>query len=339
VKRLLAFAFLASCAGAAARVPPLGVSLAEPPAAAAPPPAADGGAPAMEIERVDRCELPRYIRNDAAGPAVVEDVPYGEDKRQKYDIAFPENGKPKALVVIIHGGGWTSGGKGLFRPTIRMLAARGYAAASVGYRLASTKSSAFPADLVDVRCAIRAVAERAGGGKTIVMGASAGAHLAAMAALTRDRPDLDGWCPDHRPVRIDGAVLYYAPIELDHARQRYIPIMRQAVDELLYGVRRVAMHRVDEDGGDWMARAERATPTRLVTHDAPPMLILAGTNDNIVPIADALDFGAALTRAGVPHLVVEVPGKKHGFPVIGYEHALRTSSCTMLAFLSRIASE
>jgi len=345
----LALAVVTSCGVAATRVPPLGVSMAEPPLPAVEMADAGPTARAMTIERVDECELPRYIRNDAAGPAVESDVSYGEDPRQKYDIAFPESGRPKALVVIVHGGGWTSGGKGLFRPTIRMLASLGYAAASVGYRLASSDSRAFPADLEDVRCALRAVSARAGGGKTIVLGASAGAHLAAMAALTRDAPQFDGACPDHKPLRIDGAVLYYAPLEIDRAPQRYVPIMRQAVDELLYGVRRVACARnarcagpdggIDEDGGDWLARAELATPSRIVTHDAPPMLLLAGTEDHIVPLADARDFAAALERSQVPHLLVEVPGQKHGFPVIGYEPSLRTSSCTMLRFLSRIAAE
>jgi acetyl esterase/lipase len=352
VKKLAALAlFAVSCVTLPASVPPLGVSLSEPPAPKEEEAVAPADAGALRIARVDECRLPKYIRNNAPAPGITldEDVAYGDDRRQKYDVALPDD-RPKALVVIIHGGGWTSGYKRLFRPTIRMLATMGYAAASVEYRLASSDSHAFPAGLDDVRCAIRAVATRAGVRKTILLGASSGAHLAAMAALTEDAPQYDGDCSDRRPLHVDGAVLYYAPLELDRAPQRYVPIMRQAVDEFLYGVRRVACARspygrcpgddagVEEGSADWLAKARAATPSHLVRKDAPPMLILQGQDDNIVPPQDARDFAAALEHAGVPHLLVEVPGEKHGFPVIGYERALRTSSCTMLRFLSQIAS-
>lgn len=342
----LAFALVASCGVTTVSVPPLGISTVEtvPSETAAP-------SSPLTIARVATCDIPPYYANDASGPFVIDDVVYGDDSAQRYDIAFPTTGKPKALVVIVHGGGWTSGGRKLFRPTIRSFASVGYVAASVSYRLASSDSRAYPADLSDVRCAIRAASAQAGVGKTIVLGASAGAHLAAMAALTRNAPGLDGDCSDHRPLHVDGAILYYAPLAIDRARERYIPIMRQAVDELLYGVRRVACARsaapkacagpdgiVDEDAGDWMARARAATPSRFVTPDAPPMLIVAGTEDNIVPIADAREFDADLARAGVPHLLVEVPGQKHGFPVLGRAHPLEEASCTVLRFLSQIAS-
>ena len=341
VKRVFALLVLAACAAVpAALPPPLGVSMAESPDAAE---TAEGAATASDagalvLERADACSLPAYIPNDAAGPAVIEDVAYAnDDHRQKYDLALPDS-TPKALVVIVHGGGWTSGGKRLFRPTIRMLATQGYAAASVGYRLASSSSKAFPASLEDVRCAIRAVADRVHARKTIVLGASAGAHLAAMAALTQDAPDLDGDCADHRPLHLDGAILYYAPLSLDRARERYIHIMRQAVDELLYGVSRVAAG-VDEDAGDWAERAERATPANFVRPGAPPMLILHGEEDNIVPAADARDFAKVLERDHVPHLLVEVPGQKHGFPVLARGGGLTAASCTMMRFLAQIAAE
>ncbi len=341
VKRVCALLVLAACAAApAALPPPLGVSMSESRDSAQP---AEPGAPtsdagALAIERVDACSLPAYIPNDAAGPAVIEDVAYAtDDHRQKYDLALPAS-SPKALVVIVHGGGWTSGGKRLFRPTIRMLATEGYAAASVGYRLASSSSKAFPASLEDVRCAIRAVAERVGARKTIILGASAGAHLAAMAALTRDAPDLDGDCADRRPLHIDGAILYYAPLSLDRARERYIHIMRQAVDELLYGVSRVAAG-VDEDAGDWAERAARATPEHFVHTGAPPMLLVHGEEDNIVPAEDARDFAKVLERDRVPHLLLEIPGQKHGFPVLARGGNLTVASCTMMRFLSQIASE
>ncbi len=337
--------FLSFCTTPVPAVPPLGVSLSE--SGFAPEVSRDAGAP-LKLARVEDCDVPPFIANDASGPSVMEDVAYGDDKKQKYDLALPES--PKALVVSIHGGGWTSGYKTLYRPTIRMLATLGYAAASVGYRLAGDASRAFPAGLADVRCAIRAVQAKVGAKKTIVLGASAGGHLAAMVAALPEAPAFDGDCADRRPVHVDGAILYYAPLEIDRARERYVPIMRQAVDELLYGAKTFADEedaggersaKVDDferTHGDWTVRANAATPSHLALRGAPPMLLLQGGEDNIVPPADAHDFAAALDRAGVPHLVVELRDQKHGFPVLGHKPELKPASCTMLHFLEQIAA-
>ena len=124
--------------------------------------------------------------------------------------------------------------------------------------------------------------------------------------------------------------------------------MRQAVDELLYGAKTFADEepagersaKVDDferRHTDWALRAHEATPSHHDLRGAPPMLLLQGGEDNIVPPADAHDFAAALDRAGVPHLVVELPNEKHGFPVLGHKPELKPASCTMLHFLEQIA--
>lgn len=324
--------------------PPLGVSMSETIDANA---LAPRDAGAIALARVNECEIPPYIANDAGGPSVLEDLAYGEDKKQKYDLVLPDT-PPKALVVIVHGGGWTSGGKSLYRPTIRMLGTLGYAAASISYRLAGDEARAFPVGLADVRCAIRSVQSRVGVGKTVLLGASAGAHLAAMVATEPDAPIYDGDCADRRPIRIAGAILYYAPLELDKSRERYVPIMRQAVDEFLYGAQTWAEAGVDgsapknadefeRDRSDWSIRAVEATPSHHTLKGAPPMLILQGAIDTIVPPADAHDFANALEHAGVPHLLVELPGLGHGFPVLGHKPEVKPASCSTLHFLEQIA--
>ncbi len=296
----------------------------------------DGGA--IEIARIESCEIPAFIANDAAGPAVIEDIAYGDDRRQNYDLALPQT-TPKALVVIVHGGGWTSGGKSLFRPTIRELATLGYAGASIAYRLASDAARAFPVGLSDVRCAIRAARAKVGVQKTILIGASAGGHLAAMVAAEPDASRYDGDCSDKSAIHVDGAILYYAPLELDHSRERYVPIMRQAVDEFLYGAKTYASEAgVDEDASDWMRRAHEATPRYAIGAHTVPMLLIQGGADTIVPPADSHDFRDALVAAGVPTLLVELPEQKHGFPVLGRKGEVAIGSCTVLRFLEQIAA-
>jgi dipeptidyl aminopeptidase/acylaminoacyl peptidase len=116
--------------------------------------------------------------------------------------------------------------------------------------------------------------------------------------------------------------------------------MVQAVDELIRGVSAVATTR---DGGamntpQWNARAREATPSHYVDDKDPPILELHGQADNIVPIQDARDFEAALERAHVPTLLVELPEQKHGFPVLGQTVALQPASCTTLKFLQLLQS-
>ena len=321
-------------------VPPLGVSMSETIDAAV---IAPRDAGTITLARVNDCDIPAYIANDAGGPSVLEDLAYGEDKKQKYDLVLPET-SPKALVVIVHGGGWTSGGKSLYRPTIRMLSTLGYAAASISYRLAGDETRAFPVGLADVRCAIRSVQARVGVAKTVLLGASAGAHLSAMVATELDAPTFDGDCADRRPINVSGAILYYAPLELDKSRERYVPIMRQAVDEFLYGAQTWAEAGVDGSADafelgrtDWSIRAIEATPSHHTLKGAPPMLILQGAIDTIVPPADARDFANALEHAGVPHLMIELPGLGHGFPVLGHKPEVKPASCSTLHFLEQIA--
>jgi acetyl esterase/lipase len=311
--------------------PPLGVSVSE----TASVPVVRRDAQALHIERVETCDIPPYFANDAAGPAVMTDLAYGDDDHQRYDLALPDVPMPRALVVLVHGGGWTAGSKSLFRPTIRSLATIGYAAATVEYRLARDDRRKFPAGLSDVRCAIRAARGRVGISKIIVIGASAGGHLAAML----EAPGFDADCSDRTPIHIDGAVLYYAPLELDRARERYIPKMRQAVDELLYGAKAFAEGGVDESSSDWMMRAREVTPSHGIGASTPPTLLLHGTADTIVPVDDGRDFAAALEREGVPFLLVEVPNQGHGFPVLGRKPELAAVSCTVVHFLEQIAAQ
>ena len=101
-----------------------------------------------------------------------------------------------------------------------------------------------------------------------MLGASAGGHLAALVATdAATRPQWDRDCADKRALHISGAILYYAPLEIDRAPERYVPIMRQAVDELLFGAKtyKDLDGGIDEDASDWIFRAREATPRYAIT--------------------------------------------------------------------------
>ncbi len=103
------------------------------------------------------------------------------------DLYLPKGTKSAPALVAVHGGGWVAGVRSAFQYWGPYLAARGIAMFSISYRLA-TKGKTFPQAVQDVRAGVQFVRGKAGEfgidpQRIGLMGASAGAHLAALAAL------------------------------------------------------------------------------------------------------------------------------------------------------------
>jgi acetyl esterase/lipase len=101
----------------------------------------------------------------------------------------PASQVPAPTIVCVHGGGWRLGDRNFYRYLGPYLAGLGYAVLAIDYRLASDGRNQHPAALDDVRAALDYVrAEGPGLGldasRIVVMGDSAGGHLACLAALT-----------------------------------------------------------------------------------------------------------------------------------------------------------
>jgi acetyl esterase/lipase len=103
------------------------------------------------------------------------------------DLYLPQGAKLTPALVAVHGGGWVAGVRSAFQYWGPYLAARGYAVFSISYRLA-TKTKTFPQAVQDVLAGVQFLRGKAGGfgidpARIGLLGASAGAHLAALAAL------------------------------------------------------------------------------------------------------------------------------------------------------------
>ncbi|MEE4316582.1 MAG: alpha/beta hydrolase [Erythrobacter sp.] len=113
-------------------------------------------------------------------------VLYGKDARQQVDVYEPEGAvDPLPLVLFVHGGGWRMGNHKLVQVKPAHLNAQGYYFASTGYRLVPDVSVAEQAG--DIGAALRALRGQAGAigfdaDRIVLMGHSAGAHLAALVA-------------------------------------------------------------------------------------------------------------------------------------------------------------
>jgi acetyl esterase/lipase len=147
--------------------------------------------------------------------------------RLRLDVFRPrEPGHDRPVLLHIHGGGWVIGSKdtqGL--PLMRRLAAEGWVVVNANYRL--SPRATFPDHLIDIKRAIawvRAHAADHGGSpdSIIIAGLSAGAHLASLAALTPNRPELQPGFEDV-DTRLAGCVSMYGVYDVQGPRPRLAP--------------------------------------------------------------------------------------------------------------------
>ncbi|MFF8596908.1 alpha/beta fold hydrolase [Streptomyces sp. NPDC015220] len=242
----------------------------------------------------------------------VHSVPEGT-RPLEADLWLPEETSgPVPVVVFVHGGAWRTGLRDDLGPRFRhwtpgpfaRLARAGFAVVCPDYRLSG--EAAHPAQLDDLRSALDWLHGRAAElgldtGRTVLWGESAGGHLAALAALTA--PATAGR-PDTATVR--GCAVWYAPTDLtrifaDHPRGGGDPADPTTFEALLLGAA----------PADAPGRARDASPVAHVTAQAPPFLVLHGTEDSVVPFAQSERLAAALGRAGAPVDFRPVPGGDH----------------------------
>ena len=244
---------------------------------------------------------------------------------QILDLARPLGPGPHPLVVLVHGGAWIAGHPHEFLEEAAQLAAQGYVAASVGYRFAP--QFPFPAAVEDLRCALRFLRSRADSlsidpTRTVLIGASAGGHLTSLVATGPELP-FDGSCPYSGSVQVDGAITYYAPFDLE--REQDFDVSVQIAINAFLG---------NSPGADPQT-ARLASPPSHVDASDPPFLIIQGTADHLVSVAQPRLMDETLGAARVPATYVELPGVEHSFRLLQPTAALRPATCTSLAFLAK----
>jgi acetyl esterase/lipase len=213
-------------------------------------------------------------------------------------------------VVVIHGGGWTSGDKAHEREVniAVNLAQTGFVALSINYALSTGGSVTWPQNLYDCKTAVRWLRQHADrlqidAEHIGVIGGSAGGHLAALVAVTRAADGLDPPGPyADFSCRVQCAVDLYGPIDL--LSYRDLPMFGKTRKE-----------------APQLYRA--ASPTTYADKSSPPILILHGTADRSVDVEQSRRFAAALDRAGARHELVLVEGAPHTFHLQPRQRDLR----------------
>ena len=127
------------------------------------------------------------------------------------DLYLPAGAGPFPALVAAHGGGWQAGARSAFQYWGPYLAARGYVLFAVSYRLAKKGHKAFPQAVTDVLAAVQFVRGSAAQIKVDperigLFGASAGAHLAALAALGAESAPFKNAYPDDAHAALSSKV-------------------------------------------------------------------------------------------------------------------------------------
>jgi acetyl esterase/lipase len=259
-----------------------------------------------------RIRLPRltsgYPYQLPVNVAVEEDVPYAP--ALTLDVYRDRSlSGPRPALLQIHGGSWTGGDRRRqARPLLHRLAADGWTALSASYPLSPTAT--FPDQLIGLKRALawmRGPEGRAHGvdpDTIVVTGGSAGGHLAALVALTANRP---GYQPGfaESDTSVAACITFYGIFDfLNRGRTR---------DDWPVIPRAVMKATPEEDPAGYAA----ASPIDQVHPDAPPFLVIHGSHDSLVPAAESRAFVAALRKVSRDAVAyAEIPGATHGFDAI-----------------------
>ena len=220
---------------------------------------------------------------------------------KKMDIYLPpKSTKPTPVIINFHGGGWVSGVKESQSNGFRTYFQEGYAVANIEYRM--THEAKAPAAVEDARCALIYLIKNAKAlnidvNKIVIMGGSAGGHLAMMAGLMGDNHLFDTNCLGVNKIKVAGIIDKWGINDVwawaycckSHSAQNWLDTRKK-----------------DE------AYAKSLSPITYVTKNSPPMFIVHGDADSTVPYEQSVILHKKLVDLGVKTQFITVKGGGHG---------------------------
>lgn len=224
------------------------------------------------------------------------------DWEGKLDLYLPPvKNAPTPLVINIHGGGWNKGNKesqsgfsGFFK--------RGYAVANIAYRLTGVATA--PAAVEDTRCALIYLISNAKKlnidvNKIVIMGGSAGGHLALMGGLLENNHMFDTNCKTTEKIKVAAIIDKYGITD---------------VWDWGYGT-----NKTSKSATSWLGAkakdkdfAMSVSPLYLVKKTSPPVFIVHGDADPTVPYQQSVALKAKLDELGVKNEFITVKDGLHG---------------------------
>ncbi|MCG8405366.1 MAG: alpha/beta hydrolase [Phycisphaerales bacterium] len=274
--------------------------------------------------------LPPFLANAPSSVHMESGLTYAEHDGQSllFDLYRPViTDEPTPLVVVVFGGGWRSGSRDQLMEFAYDLAAHGYAAAAIDYRLADGTSK-FPDQVIDVLAAVEFLRENADRfgvdpARVGLFGASAGAHLSLLAGMAEDLSVFDTRFASGQDAGINVIVNLFGPTDLTIESSPETERQIQAVENFLGSP-------LDQ------ARALRhlASPIEYVRADGPAVFTVHGRADMLVPVSQARNLIDAMATAGQEHTYIEIPGMGHTIAAIWISFEAQSYRAAMFEFLA-----
>lgn len=204
-------------------------------------------------------------------------------------------------LLYIHGGGWRTGSKDQYSLWFEPFLLLGWNVVNIDYRLSNVARA--PAAVEDSVCALRWVIHNAkqygfDTSRIVVMGHSAGAHLALMTGMVPEEAGFDKNCPGPEPLKVTAIIDWFGVSDV--ADLLHEPNKRDYATQWI------------GDSPESQARAKQVSPLTYIREGLPPTIIIHGDKDPFVPYEQAVHLHDALVAAKVPTEFVTVPGGKHG---------------------------
>jgi acetyl esterase/lipase len=226
-------------------------------------------------------------------------VSYGSDAQQKMDIYLPAGRSSSAtkVIIMIHGGGWSTGDKNDFNAYVDTMKKRqpDYAIFNINYRLATGTANSFPVQENDVKDAyefiISKTAEYHVSQKFALLGASAGGHLAL----------LQGY-KNSSTVKPKAIADFFGPTDMVALYNATNPLAQPLLASIV--------------GGTPTTNAtiyQQSSPINFVTAQSMPTIIFQGGADPVVPPTQSAALDAKLQLMGVTHQLVFYPLEGHSW--------------------------
>jgi acetyl esterase/lipase len=260
-------------------------------------------------------------------PAPTAEIQYGPGTMQSIDLFIPSGTGPFPVTILIHGGCWRNlpgAGREQLRHLGADLAKQGTAVWSIGYRRADEEGGGYPGTFQDVATAIDRLQSEADRyqldlSRTVMVGHSAGGHLALWAA-SRDQ------LPESAPLRdshpfVPASVISLAGIGDLKSFARFVPV--------LCGpgiIERLAPQNVADPYAE-ISPAQLPLPRSKV-------LMISGVLDRLVPPYVADDYARSVRRNNVRAIeLLNIEGAGHFDLVTPSTHAWDVVSSRIREFL------
>ncbi len=251
----------------------------------------------------------RVLKYFPEGTILHSNIAYNNDTLQKHllDIYLPSKpSKKMPLVIFVHGGGWLSNDKyadmSYMKNTISEIVSKGYALASIDYRWST--EAVFPAQAQDCNKAIACLYEHANKygfdrSKFVLMGFSAGGHLASLVGLSNNNHIKEFIMPGSKnSFTFKGVIDFYGPADLMLFPRNDDPT---SPESLLIGA--TPLSRPD--------LSKKASPINYVDKNDPPFLIIHGEKDDMVSPKQSQLLSSWLNVYGVRNEIIIVKDAPH----------------------------